>query len=190
MTRITKEPEERKQEILDAAMKLFSEKGYDKTSISDIAESLKIAQGLCYRYFASKEALFEAAIDHYADMQVSKMLPILCDGSKTPREKILCSPAYPQIESEGSDYYRVFHGEGSRPFHDRLSLRLCEKLTPLLAKQLQNAQEAGEIHVDDARTAASFFIYGQLGILLSHDLAPEEKSRRIRQFQLKMLELF
>ena len=36
--RITKEPEVRKQEILDTALKLFGEKGYEKTSISDIAE--------------------------------------------------------------------------------------------------------------------------------------------------------
>lgn len=36
--RISKEPEERKQEILETAMQLFAEKGYEKTSISDIAK--------------------------------------------------------------------------------------------------------------------------------------------------------
>ena len=35
--RIVKEPEERKQEILETAMRLFYEKGYEKTSIADIA---------------------------------------------------------------------------------------------------------------------------------------------------------
>ena len=35
--RITKEPEERRKEILNAAIKVFSEKGYEKTSITDIA---------------------------------------------------------------------------------------------------------------------------------------------------------
>lgn len=46
--RITKEPEERKQEILDTAMRLFHEKGYEKTSIADIAKTIGVAQGLCY----------------------------------------------------------------------------------------------------------------------------------------------
>lgn len=52
--RITKEPEERRKEILNAAIKVFSEKGYEKTSITDIAKSIDIAQGLCYRYFLLK----------------------------------------------------------------------------------------------------------------------------------------
>ena len=54
--RITKEPEVRKQEILDTALKLFGENGYEKTSITDIAKAIGVAQGLCYRYFPSKEA--------------------------------------------------------------------------------------------------------------------------------------
>jgi len=70
--RITKEPEERKQEILDTAMRLFYEKGYEKTSIADIAKEIGVAQGLCYRYFPSKEALFDCAIEQYADEIVSK----------------------------------------------------------------------------------------------------------------------
>ena len=51
--RITKEPEARKQEILDTALKLFGENGYEKTSITDIAKVIGVAQGLCYRYFPS-----------------------------------------------------------------------------------------------------------------------------------------
>ena len=41
MTRITKPPEERRQEIIDTAMKVFYEKGYEKTSISDIAREMR-----------------------------------------------------------------------------------------------------------------------------------------------------
>ena len=53
--RVTKEPEVRKQEILDTALKLFGENGYEKTSITDIAKAIGVAQGLCYRYFPSKK---------------------------------------------------------------------------------------------------------------------------------------
>ena len=51
--RITKEPEERKQEILDTAMRIFYEKGYEKTSITDIARAIGVAQGLCCLLYTS-----------------------------------------------------------------------------------------------------------------------------------------
>ena len=76
--RITKEPEARKQEILDTALKLFGENGYEKTSITDIAKAIGVAQGLCYRYFPSKEALF--------DDQLSLKV---CEKLVPPVEKLL-----------------------------------------------------------------------------------------------------
>lgn len=56
--RIVKDPEVRKKEILMGALKVFSKKGYDKTTITDIAKELVISQGLCYRYYASKEDIY------------------------------------------------------------------------------------------------------------------------------------
>ena len=50
-------------------MKVFYEKGYEKTSISDIAKEMNVAQGLCCRYFSSKEELFDTALDQYAQKQ-------------------------------------------------------------------------------------------------------------------------
>lgn len=45
MQRITKAPEVRRQEILDTAIRLFYENGYEKTSITDIANAMHVAQG-------------------------------------------------------------------------------------------------------------------------------------------------
>ena len=73
--RISKDPAERKQEIIETAMRLFCEKGYEKTSISDIAREMNVAQGLCYRYFPSKEALFDTAVEQYAQLQVDQKTP-------------------------------------------------------------------------------------------------------------------
>lgn len=52
--RITKEPEVRKQEIIDTSLRLFGEKGYEKPYITDIVKAIGVAQELCYRYFPSK----------------------------------------------------------------------------------------------------------------------------------------
>ena len=64
MPRISKPPEERKQEFLEAACQLFFEKGYEKTSVTDIVTRINVAQGLFYYYFKSKQECFEEVIDY------------------------------------------------------------------------------------------------------------------------------
>src|SRR5699024_1608312 len=98
--RVTKEPEVRKQEILDTALKLFGENGYEKTSITDIAKAIGVAQGLCYRYFPSKEALFDSAIEQYADVLVEQFVGAEKDNHKTLRQIIEDMPRSEEHTSE------------------------------------------------------------------------------------------
>ena len=48
--RISKEPEVRRQEILDTAMDVFMEKGYEAATMRDIAAAMHVVPGLCYRF--------------------------------------------------------------------------------------------------------------------------------------------
>ena len=185
--RITKEPEVRKQEIIDTALRLFGEKGYEKTSITDIAKAIGVAQGLCYRYFPSKEALFDSAIEQYADVLVEQMVSSKADENQTLRQIIESMPS--AMEDRGTKYYPVFHGAENKKFHDQLTLKVCEKMVPIVEKMLQQAKQKGEIKFDDLQTAATFCVYGQLGILLADDLTQEEKSKRIREFLIFALHL-
>ncbi|MAE84643.1 MAG: hypothetical protein CMB80_18025 [Flammeovirgaceae bacterium] len=50
------------RKIFDASLELFGTKGYEATSISQIAKIAGISKGLIYNYFESKEALLEAMI--------------------------------------------------------------------------------------------------------------------------------
>ncbi len=52
--------EERREQILDAAIRAFSEKGFAGASVRDIAGSIGVTEGLLYHYFESKEALMHA----------------------------------------------------------------------------------------------------------------------------------
>ena len=185
--RVTKEPEVRKQEILDTALKLFGENGYEKTSIADIAKAIGVAQGLCYRYFPSKEALFDRAIDQYADVLVAPFACFVKDEQRSLRQMIEDMPS--TMEERDTKYYRVFHGVENKKFHDQLSLKVCEKLVPLAEKLLHHARQKGEISFDDLQAAAMFCVYGQLGILQAEDLTQEEKQKKIREFLMFALHL-
>ena len=51
--------EEKRRQILDAAVRTFAEKGYHATRVGDIAEEAGVAYGLVYHYFPSKEDILE-----------------------------------------------------------------------------------------------------------------------------------
>ncbi|ONI76994.1 TetR family transcriptional regulator [Actinosynnema sp. ALI-1.44] len=51
-----------KEALLDAARDLFAERGYDRTTVRDIARRAGVNQALLFRYFGSKEALFAAVV--------------------------------------------------------------------------------------------------------------------------------
>lgn len=53
---------QRRDEILEAAARVFSEKGYHSTGIADIAAELKMGHGTFYRYFRNKLDIFETVI--------------------------------------------------------------------------------------------------------------------------------
>ena len=59
-----KHPEETMNRILDVALALFFEKGYDNTSIQDIIDGLGgLTKGAVYHHFKSKEDILSAALD-------------------------------------------------------------------------------------------------------------------------------
>jgi len=58
--------EGRQDEILEAAVRLWSERGYDGTSMAAIAAEVGLAKGTLYLYFPSKVALLDAALRRYS----------------------------------------------------------------------------------------------------------------------------
>ena len=55
----------RKNQILEAAFKVFIDKGYSKTTMDDIVASSNLSKGALYHYYKSKKELFLSLIDHW-----------------------------------------------------------------------------------------------------------------------------
>lgn len=86
--RIVKEHDERKNEILDAAEKLFIMKGYSKCTINDILKEVSIAKGTFYYYFKSKEEVMDAIVIRYADLIKERIEKVMDNNDLTPLEKL------------------------------------------------------------------------------------------------------
>ena len=59
-------PDERPDEILSAALEIFSEKGFAATRVEDIARRASLSKGAVYLYFESKEAMLKALVEQSA----------------------------------------------------------------------------------------------------------------------------
>ena len=81
--RISKEPEVRRQEILDTAMDVFMEKGYEAATMRDIAAAMHVVPGLCYRYFESKQVLYDAVVRQYVRDITAPMILLLEEEDDT-----------------------------------------------------------------------------------------------------------
>ncbi|MEO8032079.1 MAG: TetR/AcrR family transcriptional regulator [Gemmatimonadota bacterium] len=58
-------PDDRPTEILDAALLLFSEQGFARTKLEEVAKKAGVSKGTVYLYFESKDALFQAIVRTY-----------------------------------------------------------------------------------------------------------------------------
>ena len=76
-SRISKAPEERKQELIEVATKLFESRGYENVSVRDILSEVNGAPGMFYYYFKSKEDIFLACMECYFSERLKVKVDIL-----------------------------------------------------------------------------------------------------------------
>jgi TetR/AcrR family transcriptional regulator, fatty acid metabolism regulator protein len=65
---VPKDPESTKARILDAALDVFSSKGYHDTTVDEIVEASATSKGSVYFHFPNKQRLFIALVDRFADL--------------------------------------------------------------------------------------------------------------------------
>src|SRR3954470_4112023 len=75
MARTPKVVDDRRAQILEAALRVFAAKGFARATNKDIATEAGITPGLIYHYFTSKEELMRAIIEQYSPVQGIRVLP-------------------------------------------------------------------------------------------------------------------
>ncbi|MGW8249308.1 MAG: TetR/AcrR family transcriptional regulator [Anaerolineales bacterium] len=78
--------EERKNQILEAATRVFTQRGFDEARMDDIVEEAGLSKGALYWYFDSKEALITTIVDRVFDWETAHMRKILDSQASAPRK--------------------------------------------------------------------------------------------------------
>ena len=133
-----KEPEVRKSELLDAAQKLFAEKGYAKTTVTDILNVHGLSKGVFYYYFKSKEEVMDAIIQRMVDDMADHARKIVEDPDMTPPQKIfaiLMGQGQSEEMIEGKeDMTRQFHEVQNAEMHQKSLALSIKNLAPVMAE--------------------------------------------------------
>lgn len=89
----------KKEQIITAATQLFSEKGFDKTSMNEICEAAEVSKGLVYHHFKSKDEILKEIFEQTTE-QMMRMTP--SNEGATPNERIvaLLETFFTQLESD------------------------------------------------------------------------------------------
>lgn len=81
--------QESMQKIMDAAFRLIAKKGYEATSIAEIAEEAGVSKGLLYNYFSGKQDLLEKMVLNAVDQADKVMEGLISDDAVRTLENII-----------------------------------------------------------------------------------------------------
>jgi AcrR family transcriptional regulator len=172
-------PDERPQELLDAALAVFAERGYRNARIDDVAEAAGVTKGAVYHHFANKEQLLSRAIEHYlatafgdldallrgesgpASVRI-RMLLRRGFGSAHPKRRRVLALLLQDLRHDVPRAYRQWLAGGPM------------KGWQLLANLIEEGKTNGEFRPDvDAESAARVTIAGLMAQLVWQQLAGE-----------------
>ena len=103
---------DKKEHIMNAAIELFAEKGFEGSSIRDLAARADVNVAMVNYYFGSKDKLFEAIVAYKAGFMRGKLDEIAANNQLTEIEKIdLVIESYVLKILSNPSFHRVLHQE-------------------------------------------------------------------------------
>jgi AcrR family transcriptional regulator len=167
--RVIKPAEERRADLLDAAMEVFAKRGVADVTVNDITARADVAKGTFYLYFEGKDHVVAGLWERY----VSRFLELAEDviGTRTPRgdwSGVLTAFLERLIDHamEHADLHRIVYGSA-----DAKALALCwetnQQVIGLLAEAIRRGMTAGVLRPGDPEVLARVIYHGAHGAL--HD---------------------
>ncbi len=148
MARTVKDPEVRRNEILDAAQQLFTLKGYDQTSVQDILDAVGISKGAFYHYFISKEELLDCLVTRMVAQTMLAAQPILDDQSLDAAEKMeTLFNFFGQLKTSNRRFFmdlaRVVYRDENAVYRQKVMAENIKWMAPLVSDIIRQGVEQG-----------------------------------------------
>jgi len=149
---------------LDRAMKLFWRQGYEATSMQDLVAELGLSRSSLYATFGDKQALFQAALEHYRRVEAGPRHELLAgDGPvleavRTLLEGIAAAPSVHPDRRGCLIVNAAMERVPADPATARAVAAQLRRFEEALARALRRGQERGELDRDQDATALARFL--------------------------------
>jgi AcrR family transcriptional regulator len=150
-----RQADQRRSDLIEAALQLFAERGFRATTIADIATATGTAHGLVYHYFRSKDDLLEAVLDQYTFLP--RLQALLEVSPDRPAFEVLTEIAIglSAMLRDRPEVLRLVIAEGpTNPIVGRALARVTQEGLAVLTAYLQARIVAGELRIHDASVPA------------------------------------
>lgn len=170
---MAKTKEERRNEIIETAGKLFEEKGYAQTQVQDIVNEIGVAKGLFYYYFKSKDEVMEELADRYADAIIDAVNKLI-DKDIATFDKI--NRIFQIFIDSAEKKFGIFMGilnVKNGITHERIFFNVGKKMVPLVTELILSGNDNGECNCSDPKFITEFLVSGLFNIM--NQISPDEK---------------
>ena len=186
--RTSKSAQARRDAILEAAGLLFTARGYEETTISDILRAVGIARGTLYHYFDSKESIMDGMIEKHTARILDATRQAAVDRSKTIQARFEGAMGALMLWAENAPASRLLldhlHQQRNLLMHHKINSVMLAQLPPILAEVIKDGIKEGLFNTPYPLECAEMAVtYVQM--VFNDDmlrLSPEARKQRIRAY--------
>lgn len=170
--------EERRAQIIQAAIACFSKKGYHQTTMDDIVAASGLSKGSLYWHFKNKRDVLMSTVQWYFDQLAANLLPAVEDIPLVADRLRMLLAAFSQVMAEDDSIFRVFMDFYAQTRDDPVVAQLARDLLipylDMIAAQVQQGVENGEFLQVDARHISLALMASFDGLFLYHMMLGNE----------------
>ena len=175
-----RDPEARRAKVIEEATRLFAEKGYESTSVNDVAARAGVSVGALYKYFPDKPALLEGVLSHFEAEFVAGMSQARgLEGSHFERLHLMVLGLFSMAAERPYFFWALSSGthalRGARVFIPGSLVK------EEIAQFIQSGVHAGEFRCADVGLLAVLG-YGIVETAMKQCFGPEEQGARREQW--------
>jgi AcrR family transcriptional regulator len=133
---------ERRAVIVEAAGRLFGERGYEATRLDQVAAAAGVTKPVLYRHFDSKKALYLALLERHRDDLGAFAAAIPAHGPAEDRLRAVLEVWFAYVEAHSYAWKMLFRDSGGGPEVQRFRLEVHARARAVLVEMIRSLSEA------------------------------------------------